>query len=260
MENPKIIKRHLNSYVLSLFFRRNVNYFGTVHDFLLDSSQQKSGPKLLNEFINEMIEVIEEGIKKIVPNYETIIRDPELKEWYRDLMWDDDSLIKKVSMQYYTDIKELEKIKQEEFKKGAPVDKITRVFNRIQKENLISFLSTANVIPKYGFPVDVVEMHIPRSENNDVRLNRDLSIAIGEYAPGSQIVANGNIYESTGVRKVKGFELPTLFYYECNECKNYEVIERLNPNYNKFTHQCSQCGQETPVYKMIIPKFGFTAR
>jgi len=125
---------------------------------------------------------------------------------------------------------------------------------------LIGFLSTNNIIPKYGFPVDVVEMTVFAGDKDDIRLSRDLSIAIGEYAPGSQIVANGSIYESTGIRKLKGFEVPTLFYTECENCKTYNVVERIDPNFKEGIVPCDECHENTRVHKMIIPKFGFTAR
>ncbi|WP_394190937.1 DEAD/DEAH box helicase [Paenisporosarcina quisquiliarum] len=260
MDNPKIVKRHLNSLVLSKFFRENDSLFGKVSDFFLDSMTLKSGPKLLDKFMNEISYDLEQSIKKVLPNYEEIIKHPEMKAWKEELMLKETALLKKVSKLYYQDIEELQKIKVEDFKKGRNTDKLNRVLNRIQSEGLISFLSTANLIPKYGFPVDVVEMIITEAEKNDIRLSRDLSIAIGEYAPGSQIVANGTIYESTGIRKVKGLEVPTLFYIDCKNCKSYKVIERINPNHRSLTAKCEVCEEINEVYKMIIPKFGFTAK
>lgn len=260
MDNPKIVKRHLNSLILSRFFRENDELFGKVTDFFLDSMTVKSGPKRLDKFMNEIPHDLEQSIKKVLPNYQEIINHPEMKAWREELMLKETGLLKKVSKLYYQDIEELQKIKEEDFKIGRNTDKLNRVMNRIQSEGLISFLSTANLIPKYGFPVDVVELIISEAEKNDIRLSRDLSIAIGEYAPGSQIVANGTIYESTGIRKVKGFEVPTLFYIECKNCKLYKVIERINPNHRSLKAKCEVCEEINEVHKMIIPKFGFTGK
>jgi len=48
-------------------------------------------------------------------------------------------------------------------------------------------LASHTVIPKYGFPVDVVQLstlhHSPEAKN--IQLERDLRIAISEFAPGS---------------------------------------------------------------------------
>jgi ATP-dependent helicase YprA (DUF1998 family) len=260
MDNPKIVKRHLNSLILSRFFRENDDLFGKVSDFFLDSMTIKTGPKRLDKFMKELPSDLKESIKKVLPNYKEIINHPEMSSWQDELTLKETSLLKKVSKLYYQDIEDLKKIKEEDFKSGRNTDKLNRVVNRIQSEGLISFLSTANIIPKYGFPVDVVEMIITEAEKNDIRLSRDLSMAIGEYAPGSQIVANGTIYESTGIRKVKGFEVPTLFYIECKNCKSYKVIERINPNHRSLTAKCEVCEEINEVHKMIIPKFGFTAK
>lgn len=258
MDNPKIFKRHINSLVLSAFFRENDNLFGKTEDFFLEKLSPDSGPKKLEKFVKNLPEEIKRSIEKIRPRELNIETSSELIEWEKDLQLSGDSLMNKAASKYYDDIEQLTKMKMERIQSGSlSVDQITRVINRICKEDIISFLSTHNIIPKYGFPVDVVEMTVFDTEQSNIRLSRDLSIAVGEYAPGSKIVANGYIFESIGIRKLKGFEVPTIFYIECKECKTYKVIERLNPSYPKRKVLCEGCGKENEVHKMIIPKFGF---
>jgi hypothetical protein len=76
----------------------------------------------------------------------------------------------------------------------------------IAKEEVLSFLSRKAVIPKYGFPVDVVELDTQRTlqshEAFEVSLQRDLSIAISEFAPTSRLVANKKEWTSYGLKKV----------------------------------------------------------
>lgn len=72
------------------------------------------------------------------------------------------------------------------------VAQVGRRLSTIAEEQALNFLSRKAVIPKYGFPVDVVELEI-RSEGghrSGVSLQRDLSQAIAEYAPGGKVVAN----------------------------------------------------------------------
>ena len=59
-------------------------------------------------------------------------------------------------------------------------------------------MSQHNVIPKYGFPVDVVELQIYHhsEEAKGLELTRDLKMAISEYAPDSQVVAGGKLWTS----------------------------------------------------------------
>lgn len=86
----------------------------------------------------------------------------------------------------------------------------------IAKEEVLSFLSRKAVIPKYGFPVDVVELDTQRTQRNqeafEVSLQRDLSIAISEFAPTSKLVANKKEWTSYGLKKVAEREWPTKFY------------------------------------------------
>ena len=69
---------------------------------------------------------------------------------------------------------------------------------------MINFLSSRNVIPKYGFPVDVVELEILHhsEEAKRLELNRDLRIALSEYAPSSQIVAGGMLWTSRYLKRL----------------------------------------------------------
>src|SRR5690606_19416833 len=53
--------------------------------------------------------------------------------------------------------------------------------NVFEKENILTFLSRKNVLPKYGFPVDTVELGIHDRTNRmklGLQLQRDLAMAI----------------------------------------------------------------------------------
>ena len=78
----------------------------------------------------------------------------------------------------------------------------------VSREATLNFLSRKAVIPKYGFPVDVVELDMQSQNSGGVALQRDLSQAIAEYAPGGRIVANKLEWASYGVKRVAGREWP----------------------------------------------------
>ena len=63
--------------------------------------------------------------------------------------------------------------------------------NRINNLDIVNGLAKYNVIPGYGFPLDVVPLKIydkvRRRFNTALDLNRDLSLALSEYAPDSEI-------------------------------------------------------------------------
>ena len=70
------------------------------------------------------------------------------------------------------------------------------VGNTLRKRDLLGFLANRNVLPKYGFPVDSVELrttaHFGKHAGAKLDLTRDLSQAIYEYAPDATLVAGGS--------------------------------------------------------------------
>lgn len=89
------------------------------------------------------------------------------------------------------------------------------------RNELIEFLVRNNVLPKYGFPVDTVELYQNTNAATDKKLQmvRDLQLAISEYAPDSQVVADGKLYTSRYIRKLPqttGQDWETAYIAQCN--------------------------------------------
>jgi hypothetical protein len=97
-------------------------------------------------------------------------------------------------------------------RKFSVAERYKRVLNTIMGRELLGFLANRNILPKYGFPVDTVEL---RTQYTDAEyglgakldLSRDLTQAIYEYAPGSQVVAGGGLWTSGGIYRLPGKEL-----------------------------------------------------
>ena len=128
----------------------------------------------------------------------------------------------------------------------------------ITRRSLIGYLANRNVLPKYGFPVDTVELrtaHCDSQVGARLELNRDLSVAIHEYAPGAELVAGGVLWRSGGIYRLPGRELITRSYTVCRGCRHYrEGGTELEP-------ACSACGRpaDGPVREYCVPEFGFVA-
>ena len=90
---------------------------------------------------------------------------------------------------------------------------------------------------------------------DSLRLDRDLYTAISEYAPDSQVVANGMLITSRYVRKLGEYEWPKYNYSFCDHCKT------LNKTIwtQELPENCRQCGHplKRAHHQYIIPKFGF---
>ena len=139
--------------------------------------------------------------------------------------------------------------------KGYNIDKIMKSIKTIKDQGMIEFLSKSNLIPKYGFPVDTVELQSSNTNiSEEISLSRDLFSAISEYAPDSEIVANGKLLKSRYVRKLAGYEWPRNEYVRCKNCLTMNTWQHAKNN-----KECFICGEPfvTKTKSYIIPKFGF---
>lgn len=128
----------------------------------------------------------------------------------------------------------------------------------LKKEKTIAVLAENGILPKYGFPTDLVELHLPviqqSVEENRLSLSRGMRQAIREYAPGSEIVAGKTLWKSVGVKKPKGQELQVRRYGKCPTCGTFVwPIENYSDK-----GECPVCHNELLLNKkMLIPSYGF---
>ena len=135
------------------------------------------------------------------------------------------------------------------------------------KKSLIGFLVRNNVLPKYGFPVDTVEL-IPdvsaMGKDKALQLARDLQMAIAEYAPGSQVVADGKMYVSRYIRKMPGRNSGNsweLGYY-CPKCPTCGQPNFTREPVTGGGRECVSCHKVIPRprwLKTLEPRMGFCA-
>ena len=94
--------------------------------------------------------------------------------------------------------------------------------------------------------MDVVELDVRSTDGRTtgVALQRDLSQAIAEYAPGGKVVANKLEWESCGVKAVPGKAWPVR-HYRYDDARNFEQWNEDDPN--------APPGER----KYLIPEFGF---
>jgi hypothetical protein len=122
---------------------------------------------------------------------------------------------------------------------------------------LIEFLARRNVLPKYGFPVDVVELDLSRTGDqaaDGIELDRDLRVAIGEYAPGAEVVAAGVVWRSTGLKRFPDRGWPEHGWAVCAACGAY----REAPG-GDAPGACATCGSPDIERsgRRVRPVFGF---
>ena len=126
------------------------------------------------------------------------------------------------------------------------VRRLEKRMRTIARERTLNLLSRKAVIPKYGFPVDVVELDTRPIGGNPtgVALQRDLSQAIAEYAPGGKVVANKLAWESCGVKAVTGKAWPVR-RYRFDDARSFRQWSEDDPS------------GPPNARKYLIPAFGF---
>ena len=270
--NEKIVSRHLYSIVLANFFRQFPDYFGNVESFFRLETDGIPGTRRLKEYLETKPESILRSLKRVVPQDMHSLFNIENWGWIDSLIGNEGSLAiadEKIRDEFIQ-LREIYTFKEEEWKSArdqqkrnrlnAEMDWINKRIETIKRKSLIDFLASHTVIPKYGFPVDVVELavlsHVPASK--DIQLERDLRMAISEFAPSSQVVANGYIWESAGLRVVKNRTWPIYWYATCPECKRF-YIQRGTVDDKPPSILCNAHGKipDKEVREFITPVFGF---
>ncbi|HUI29710.1 MAG TPA: DEAD/DEAH box helicase [Candidatus Acidoferrales bacterium] len=258
LRNEKIILRHITAIALSKYFRANQSRFDSAQTFVGDF-QSPTGVSDIIKFSKANREELEKSMWPIVPE--------ELKS---GVGLDDGSWVDKIAgersrlflaeAEVCSDYCELRKLRQSAFDSGndETVKWAGARAKTIAEEDIISFLSRKTIIPKYGFPVDVVELETQSIRNQNQKsaetsLQRDLSIAIAEFAPTSKLIANKKEWTSAGLKRVAGKEWERRKYVRCavhNIYKQWEINE--TPPSIPFCG-CNQMIQS----EYIDPMFGF---
>ena len=254
IKNEKIILRHMVAVALSSFFKKNKKRFNNVEEFV-GRWQTPRGASDLHNFCKNN-EALKKSLRHIVPKDMYTIIGIEDDSWIEKITGKD-SRLEQAQAEVCTDYIEMEKLWNEYIKQRKSKD-LARIGGRqrtIADEKTLTFLSRKAVIPKYGFPVDVVELDTSPTNNYsaNVVLQRDLSQAIAEYAPGGAVIANKKEWKSYGLKKVIGKEWEG-HYYRYDEARNFEKLGEYIEDRTPSDENQSSNNEEL---KYLIPKFGF---
>lgn len=249
MRNEKVILRHVAAVALSSFFKENRERFENVKNFVKDWNEPQGANDLYDFCKNN--EDLKRALYRIVPDNMCDAVGLKDDSWVEKITTDKkNSRLLLAQSEVCTDYIEMEKLRKDyiEQEKDNLLGRIKRRRETIATEKTLDFLSRKAVIPKYGFPVDVVELDVRSSDNrsSSVVLQRDLSQAIAEYAPGGKVIANKLEWKSCGIKKVEGKEWQVR-YYRYDNARNFE--KRHETNEGKLPGEKSY----------LIPEFGFVS-
>ncbi|MBI2195074.1 MAG: DEAD/DEAH box helicase [Planctomycetes bacterium] len=260
LSNEKIVRRHVHAVALSWFFRRDRDFFGNLDNFFFSVQEDKNGPACLLDRLLQLPRDLEASLRKIVPGPLQAELGIEGWNWVENLVRAPDSLLRRAESVVQCDVAKLEEARDELFRAKKSGDHLLRAVRTIKTKDIIGYLANSGVLPKHGFPVDVVPLdlqHHGRAAGR-LELERDLRLAIAEYAPDSEVVAGGFLWVSRGLKRVPNLEWPRRRYAVCDRCGRYH--SQLHDVPGGF-EACKSCG--SPIEKtrrkgsFLIPIFGF---
>lgn len=118
------------------------------------------------------------------------------------------------------------------------LESIMRLAEQLRAERLIDYLSSEHWLPSYAFPQDVVKLLVMQPNLTErMRLERDREYGIAEYAPGSEVVADGLLLTSRALN-LQNRELKIEAYRVCARCNRVESAVQQKD----LAGPCPSCG------------------
>lgn len=260
--NVKIVRRHIYATTLAAFWKQYSYTFGKVAHFFFTEDGEDS-VELLRQFLAEQPPSLLAALQRIVPDALQEELGIDHWGWVAGLVGeakndDEDGVLTIAAAGIRNDIADLRAARENLIAAGKPSDYILLVVKTLQHTDIISCLSSQNVLPKYGFPVDVVSLQISQqsAEARRLELDRDLRIALSEYAPSSEVVAGGKLWRSRYLKRMADRAWPSYRYVICDNCSRYQSV--LAATEHQLVN-CTGCGQSVAGKSktFVIPKFGF---
>lgn len=262
LENLRIDRRHAHSVALAAFFRWYFENYRTIArtagDFFVGDGSSEAPVRSVPSFLTPVPPELTESLRRVLPASVQGFIGVDSGSWTTPLL----ELLDEVRGLLEADVTILRSAQDEAVaaRKFNVADRFEKVLKTILGRDLLGYLANHNVIPKYGFPVDSVELRTDFSSAQysvgaKLDLSRDLSQAIHEYAPDASLVAGGLQWTSRGVYRLPGKELVEHSYLVCRRCGKYrESLGELDPH-------CPTCGEvaTSAARRLVIPEFGFVA-
>lgn len=262
LSNERIVARHLVAVVLAEWFRHDTARFASVKGFL-GSMERPDAVDSLRSFLTREKSSLQRALISIAPSPLWQILGLADGMWPQVLFGDDPpgrptgARLWSAQAEAASDWAAVVRLERE---RAAAHDYPTAGWAKrraatIEGEDVLSWLSRKAVIPKYGFPVDVVELdtHMGQAERPyGISLERDLTMAIAEYAPTAQVVANKRIWTSYALKRVPAREWPRRYYRRSAADNVFVQWEKGQPE------PPTPNAVDAVRREYVVPAFGFT--
>lgn len=255
-DNEKIVLRHIFAVTFSFFFKRLPEFFDNNK---AEAFLENNGYERFTDMVKDPPQELQEILNASIPNLNRY-------DWQEKLIGENGILTNAIG-EYRKNTEEMQSVIDKYYQEHNAKSAVgmEKAMNRYRSQQMIDFLVRNNILPKYGFPIDTVELDVSNNgtANNGLQLSRDLKMAISEYAPGEKVIANDKMYTSRFLKK--SFFHGKMDYYisyvcEC-DCGTWNY--RLNsPEDTDENVECVVCRK--PLVKnrwrqAIEPRGGFVA-
>lgn len=262
LDNVPIVRRHVHSIAFAAF-QREFGEHRRVDDFFLEADDGRRHSDVFVEWLRGRPGVVGEAVRRVTPP--GVADSLGLKDW----SWvealvvptEDDPTngwLDRAAREIREDVGVLDELMREaaDEQNFGHAARLKRIAAAMVSRQLLSFLASRNVLPKYGFPVDVVELNLARSGDDvaaRIELTRDLKLAIADYAPGAVTVAGKKLWRSRGliVRQDRGW--PVYGWAICDACGAFRH------GLEEATATCPSCHSEATeeTGRFAVPIYGF---
>lgn len=263
VDNPAIVRRHLNALAFAEFQKQQpqrpegVNH--TVEDFFMPVPGSPSDQMV--SWLRSHPAGIAQRLRTIVPP--TLADHPDIDldgwGWLEGLDGDPNvegcGRLRIAATEVRGELTDIADQIADAYaeRQGRKAVALESVHKTVASVRTLDRLARSGVLPKYGFPVDVVTLAL-RNETG-VELDRDLAVAIADFAPGNEIVADKRVWHSTGLRVPTGMTLLVQRWTTCGECEaRWTWLEDRGES-----PPCPGCGAEANKHgqRLTQPRFGF---
>lgn len=283
--NTLIVRRHIHAIALSAFARKMIDegedWPSHVGEFFKDAdSSNLTVADKFELWLRSMPEELGVSLRRVIDDSE-MASELGISTWaWVDELYSEDQYTEKgwmykaklVIVDALDNIESLISEKLKQLSSGEldgrrrvavtnAMQQLMKQQNTIKDRRLIDYLAQRVVLPKYGFPVDVVSLDVwsPGStEGANIDLSRDLQMGILDFAPGSLTVANKLLWETNGLRIPPDKALPEFHWRICAGCETFRTLKEAGNDAG-----CEVCGSSEVVpgsRSAIVPAFGFLGK
>jgi hypothetical protein len=265
LDNPTIVRRHLHSVAVAAFLKGHRSMRRVADFFEAPEPASPTGVTMLRGWLDRHPADLGAALERVTPpGVGSEVGAPGWG-WVDALFEPSDAdptfgWLGRADAEVRDDLAELDTAVQEAVasEQFRAADAYRQQQATLRRTQLLNFLARRNVLPKYGFPVDVVPLDLARTGDPDaarLELDRDLRVAIVEYAPGAEVVAAKALWTSLGLKTQIGRAWPSRHWGTCRACGAYrEGLTEIAPT-------CPVCGSTEldPMRngRYVIPVFGF---